>query len=73
MDLKRFLKTMRLIFICHSGSFLTFQPGFATDPEYGGQPTFFNIVKSPSWLSVENSCKNRHYEEIIVILNRYLV
>lgn len=42
MDLKRFLKTMRLIFICHSGSFLTFQPGFATDPEYGGQPTFFN-------------------------------
>ena len=32
-----------------------------------------NIVKSPSWLSEENSCKIRHYEEIIVILNRYLV
>ena len=32
-----------------------------------------NIVKSPSWLSAENSCKIRHYEEIIVILNRYLV
>jgi alpha-beta hydrolase superfamily lysophospholipase len=24
---------MRLIFICHSGSSLTFQPGFATDPK----------------------------------------
>lgn len=32
-----------------------------------------NIVISPSWLSEENSCKIRHYEEIIVILNRYLV
>ena len=33
--------------------------------EYGGQPTFFNnnIVKSPSWLSAENSCKIRHYEQ----------
>ena len=32
-----------------------------------------NIVNPPSWLSEENSCKIRHYEEIIVILNRYLV
>ena len=32
-----------------------------------------NIVNPPSWLSAENSCKIRHYEEIIVILNRYLV
>lgn len=33
-----------------------------------------NIVENPpSWLSEENSCKIRHYEEIIVILNRYLV
>lgn len=31
-----------------------------------------NIVKSPSWLSAENSCKIRHYEKIIVIFNRYI-
>lgn len=33
-----------------------------------------NIVKSPSWLSAENSCKIRHYECILeIIFNRSCV
>ena len=35
-----------------------------------GSPLFLtiNIVNSPSWLSEENSCKIRHYEEIISVI-----